>query len=245
MPSRMASRIPPKFGFGGRRGLRIAIAQTVASANAPHCTAIARLGPNASINWPPSAGPLTIPVAQTVESSPWARPNCAGPTICAIAPKAAASANVRAMPIAKATPSTSHSGVAPEIAQSGTASAHTVWVECAAMMTRLRLRRSPATPAKSPKSTYGTSPKTATSPAVDASPPASSTSHGSATRPMPAPNESHSCAASSRRPSPLWRSPCGAVTRRARAERAAGRGRSRALRSRRRPSARSPRRPGG
>ena len=103
MPSRMASRIPPKFGFGGRSGLRIAIAQTVASANAPHCTAIARLGPNASINWPPSAGPLTIPVAQTVESSPWARPNCAGPTICAIAPKAAASANVRAMPIAKAT----------------------------------------------------------------------------------------------------------------------------------------------
>ena len=94
-----------------------------------------------------------MPVAQTVESRPCARPNCAGPTICAIAPNAAASANVRAMPIANATASTSHSGVAPVIAQSGTASAQTVCVECAAMITRLRLRRSPVTPAKSPKST--------------------------------------------------------------------------------------------
>ncbi len=107
----------------------------------------------ASISWPPSAGPLTMPVAQTVESRPCARPNCAGPTICAIAPKAAASANVRAMPIANATASTSHSGVAPVIAQSGTASAHTVCVVCAATITRLRLRRSPVTPAKRPKST--------------------------------------------------------------------------------------------
>ena len=131
MPSRMASRRPPELGAGGRSGWRIAIAQTAASANAAHCTAIARLGPTASISWPPSAGPLTIPVAQTVESRPCARPNCAGPTICAIAPKAAASANVRAMPTANATASTSHSGVEPQIAQSGTARAQIVCVECA------------------------------------------------------------------------------------------------------------------
>ena len=241
----MASRRPPELGVGGRSGWRIAIAQTAASANAAPCTAMARLGPTAAISWPPSAGPLTIPVAQTVESRPWARPNCAGPTICAIAPKAAASANVRAMPTANATASTSHSGVEPQIAQSGTARAQIVCVECATMITRRRLRRSPVTPAKRPKRTYGTSPKTATSPAVEASPPASSTSQGSATSPTPAPSESNSWAASNRRPSLLSSSPWFALTQRARAGRAAGRGRSRALRSRPRRSVRSPPRPGG
>ena len=50
MPSRMASRSPPKLGVGGRRGLRMATPHTVASPNAPHWTAIARLGPMAEMS---------------------------------------------------------------------------------------------------------------------------------------------------------------------------------------------------
>ena len=153
MPSRIASRNRPVLGVGGLSGWRIANAHAAASPKAAHCTAIALLGPTASISWPPSAGPLTIPAAQTVESRPCARPNCAGPTICAIAPKAAASANVRATPTANATASTSDSGVEPVIAQSGTASAQSVCTVCAVTITRRRLRRSPVTPANSPKST--------------------------------------------------------------------------------------------
>ena len=188
MPSRIASRRPPKFGVGGRSGLRIAIAQSVASAErralhrdrAARAEGLDQLAAErraAHHARRPDRREQALRAAE-LRGPDDLRDRAEGRGVGERARDADREGDGEHEPLGR------RARDRPERhARARTA----VCVECAAMITRLRLRRSPVTPAKRPKSTYGTSPKTATRPAVEASPPASSTSHGSATRPTPAP----------------------------------------------------------